>query len=296
MRMFFCLLAIPCVAQPKWVSIATPSSSYQYFRYWGEGSAPHQLENEKFEPANPHPPYTYRFFNPPAAQRKVCALKDRPSVYWYSPDGAHLDGTFTTPNPTEFSVSARQTGIRGFAVKARFSGDAKKTGAIEVAYFTDRACSDAGVEYGFSRDLATDSILLYWSTFANCGNDATGLCRKTNDPASGARFSNIQEENGGTSSEHGFRLYGLTLNAEYTYKIFVDRRAFRIEVSRSGKTARCSDTPNAPLVECSFTKTPGAWFPIRNLSAGYIVAGTQTVGDPGIGNATFAVSDILVAK
>jgi hypothetical protein len=297
MKMFVWLLAIPCIAQPKWASIATPSSPHQYFRYWGDGSTAHKLEKAKFEAANPHPPYTYRFFNPPAAPRSVCTLKDRRGVYWYSPEGAHLAGTLVTPNPSEFSVSALQTGIQGFGVTAQFAGDAKETGAIEVAYFTDRVCSDAGVEYGFSRDLATDSILVYWSTFANCGNDATGICRKTDDPASGSDYKNIQQENGGTSSEHGFRIYGLTPSAEYTYKTFVDNRALRVEVSRHGHIAQCSETPTAPLIDCAFTKTPGSWFPIGRLTSGHIVTGTQTVGNPGIAKESgFKVSDTLVAR
>ncbi len=296
------LLAIPCVAQPSWVSIATPSGAYQYFRYWGKDGAAHERKAETFDAANPHPrmpagPYVYHFFDPPAGKRTVCALEDRPGVYWYSPEGVHIGGTFVTANPSEFNVSALQTGIRGFAVTAAFAGAAARPGAIEVAYFTDRACSDGGVEYGFSRDLATSGILVYWATFANCGNDVAGLCRKTNHPAPGRRFSNIQQENAGADADHGFRIYGLDAASPYTYKMFVDRGSFRVGVFRDGKLTQCSETANTPLAPCSFTKTPGEWFPIGRLTAGYIVAGTQTVGDPGIAkDSGFAVSDILVAK
>lgn len=290
MKLFW-LLPITCIGQPSWISIATPSDAYQYFRYGSTG------QQERLEANQTRPPYTYRFFEPPAAKRTVCPLEDRPGVYWYSPGGVHLAGTFATPNPSEFNVSALQSGIRGFGVTASFAGVATRTGAIEVVYFTDRACSDGGVEYGFSRDLATDSILVYWATYANCGNDAAGLCRKKNAPAPGENFSNIQQENGSADAQHGFRLYGLDASSPYTYRMFVDHDAFRVDVLRDGKLTQCSATPNASLVACSFTKAPGAWFPIDHLAAGYIVAGTQTAGDPGVKkDAGFAVSDILVKK
>src|SRR6185437_3835506 len=125
-----------------------------------------------------------------ASTRSVCRLQDRPGVYWYAPGGRHLDGTYATSNPTEFSVSALQAGMRGFGVTAAFSGSAEHPGAVEVVYFTDRACSDGGTEYGFSRDLATNSILVSCSTFANCANGAASLCRKTDDPSLGQSFSN----------------------------------------------------------------------------------------------------------
>ena len=301
MKTLLCLLAIPCGAQPSWTSIATPSTPYQYFRYWGEGADAQALEHANFDPANPHPagsrhPYSYRFFSGPTPKRSVCALEDRPDLYWYSRQRAHLAGTFVTPNPSDFSVSGLQPKLRGFAVTAQFAGDAKKVGAIEVAYFTDRLCSDGGLEYGFTRDLATDSILVYWSIFANCGNDADGLCRKTNDPSAGPGYKNLQQENGGILSEHGFRIYGLSVSDEYTYKIFAGSGTFHIEVSQNGRIVRCSETPNAPLGPCTFTKTPQPWFPIDRVNAGYIVVGTQTVGDPAIGKAGFTVSDILVAR
>ena len=297
MKRLVWLLSIPTFAQPSWTSIATPFDAYQYFHYWSEGSTAHAVEREKFEPRNPHPPYAYAFSAGPRAQRTVCALEDRPGLYWYSPQGQHIAGTFATSNPTEFSVSTLQTGIHGFGVTAQFSGEAAKVGAIEVAYFTDRVCSDAGVEYGFSRDLATDSILVYWSTFANCGNDAAGLCRKTNNPAPGNGFNNVEQEDGGGSAEHGFRIYGLHTSDRYTFQAFVDRGALRVDVLRDGKITRCSEAPNAPLIECSFRKTPGAWFPLVGLTSGYIVTGTQTVGDPDIAKgSSFIVSDILVAK
>ena len=294
MRFLF-LLAIPCLAQPKWVSIATPSDAYQYFRYGGAK----QVELDRFTTKTPHPSpsFTYQFVNANPVQRGVCALADRPGVYWYSPDGKHLNGTLATSNPTEFNVSALQTGLDGFGVTASFAGSAARLGAIEVAYFTDRACSDAGLEYGFSRDLATNNILVYWSSFANCGNDAGSLCRKSDNPSLGDHFSNVQQENGGVASEHGFRIYGLDPAAAYTYKISVEHRAFRIEVWRGAQLGTCSDNEKGPRRPCSFLKTVQPWFPIDRLTAGYVVAGTQTVGDPGIAKGSaLAVSDILVLK
>jgi hypothetical protein len=219
-------------------------------------------------------------------------------VFWFTPDGKSLNRTFVTPNPSDFHVSPLQKDMKGFAAMANFGGSAAGNGsAIEVVYFTDRVCSDAGVEYGFSRDLATSSILVYWSTYANCGNDDASLCRKTNDPALGKNFENVQQENGGVNSDHGFRIYGLDVNARYTYRISVVHDALLIEVAQGGELARCSDKESGVPRACSFLKRVQPWFPIDRVASGYIVAGTQTAGEPVVAQgSTFEVSDILVAK
>lgn len=288
---FLVLLALPCFGQTKWVSIA--NQPYQFFRY-GAGKS---VEMSHFDAQNPHPPRQYDFETAPAPARKVCALEDRPGVYWFTPDGRKLAGTFATSNPTEFNVSALQRDIRGFAVKAAFQGSAQRVGAVEVVYFTDRVCSDGGTEFGFTRDLATNDILVYWSTFANCGNDAASVCRKTDSATPGKNFSNVQQENGGTHPAHGYRIYGLDVNAEYTYRMFVEHRKLRVEVWNGSQPAGCSRTPGGRAAACAFTDAVEPWFPIDRINAGYIVAGTQTAGDPGkLDSITFAVSDILVAQ
>jgi hypothetical protein len=284
------LLAMPCLAQPVWTSIAT--QPFQYFRYGGGTAVEHAT--------NPHPPLTYHFMAAPAPTRTVCAIENRTGVYWFTPAGVSLNHTFATSNPTEFNVSGRQEVMRGFAVEAAFRGPSSGGGsAVEVVYFTNRACSDGGVEYGFSRDLAADSVLVYWSTFANCGIDAASLCRKTNDPSLGEKFSNVQQEDGGANTQHGFRIYGLSLDNLCTYRIFVEEETFRVEVLRGGKLASCSETAQGARHPCTFRKRVEPWFPIRQLNnaSGYIVAGTQTVGQPVIDkSAGFIVSDILVRK
>jgi len=123
------------------------------------------------------------------------------------------------------------------------------------------------------------------------------LCRKTNDPALGEHFSNVQQENGGIDSDHGFAIYGLDLTASHTYRMFVERDAFRVEVLHDGKLARCSDSESGERRPCSFLKQVQPWFPIDRIERGYVVAGTQTVGEPGIAaGSELHVSDILVAK
>lgn len=286
--MIFLFLAIT-----QWVPVAP--DAWQYFRYWGENGKPKAIERAQFSARNPHP-RTYHFFGPPAPARTVCAVENRQGVYWFTPDGRSLDHTFPAPNPGEFNVSARQTGIRGFAATAAFAGSAARLGAVETVYFADRACSDGSVEYGFARDLATDSVLVYWSTFANCANDAASLCRKTDDPSLGRNFSNVQQENGGATVRHGFRIYGLDVKEQFTYKMFVDKNAFRVEVSRGGKPAQCAEQEGAALKECRFEERVQPWFPIDKIGAGYIIAGTQTAGDAGVQAGGFVVSAILVAK
>ena len=235
-------------------------------------------------------------------RRTVCPLEDRPGVYWYTPGGKHLDHTYVTPSPSDFHISALHPGIQGFAATASFAGSAAGNGsAIEVVYFTDRVCSDAGIEFGFSRDLATTSILVYWSTYANCGNDANSLCRKTNDPSLGDGFSNVQQENGGIASDHGFRIYGLDVNATYTFRISIqsglEAGVFHVEVLKGENPAQCSESEGGARRACSFRKAVPGWFRLDRATGGYIVAGTQTAGDPAVKNGSrFAVSDILIAK
>ncbi len=240
-------VVLPCfAAEPKWSSIA--DQAFQYFRFWNDGG-PKAMERANYDRENPHPPWKYAFFTGPVAQRTTCQLADRPAdsgiggdgpVYWYAPDGTHLDHAFATPAPSEYNVSSLQTDMKGFAVTATFGGTAKGDGtAIEVAYYTNRACSDAGVEYGFGKDLATNGVLVYWSTFANCGTDAASVCRKTDSAAPGDGFSNVQQEDA-KMNEHGFRIYGLDANAEYTFRMFVAEHAFHVEVLKGGHVAQCS--------------------------------------------------------
>ncbi len=272
----------------QWAPVA---GEWRYFKYWGEDGKARAVEH-----SNEHP-RVYRFWGPPAPARTVCAIENRPGVYWFTPDGRSLKGTFPTPNPGEFNVSARVTGMRGFEATAAFGGSAKRVGAVETLYFADRACSDGSVEYGFTRDLATPSVLAYWSTFANCSNDGASLCRKTDDPALGRDFSNVQQENGGTKVEHGFRIYGLDWNRRYTYRMFVQGGGFRVEVSRGGKVARCAEREGAKLGACAFEKPVGAWFPLDRIGSGYVIAGTQTAGEPGVAQGSaFSVSAISVAR
>lgn len=279
------------LALAQWVPVPP---GFQYFKYWGENGSPKSIERAGFD--NPRAT-TYHFLNPPALARTVCAVENRPGVFWFTPGGASLNHTFPTPNPSEFNVSALQSGIHGFAVTAAFAGAAKKMGAVEAAYFADRACSDASIEYGFTRDLATDSVLVYWSTFANCANDASSLCRKTDDPALGANYTNVQQENSAATVDHGFRIYGLDFAQPYTYRMVLNNGAFHIEISRSGRLANCADAPHAALKACAFEKPVPPWFPIAGISRGYIIAGTQSTGDSGISpGSEFRVSAIVVAK
>jgi hypothetical protein len=61
--------------------------------------------------------------------------------------------------------------------------------------------------------------------------------------------------------------------------------------------AACSRTPDAPRRACDLTQPVEPWFPIDHLQKGFIVAGTQTAGDPGVKDGSeFAVSDILAFK
>jgi hypothetical protein len=298
------LLAVPCsAAEPKWHSIA--DQAFQYFRFWNDGG-PRAMEQANYDRGNPHPPWKYSFYSGPVAQRTTCQLLDRAEdsgiggdgpVYWYTPEGVHLDHAFATPAASEYNVSSLQTDMKGFAVTASFSGAAKGNGtAMEIAYYTNRACSDAGVEYGFGKDLATNSVLVYWSTFANCGTDVVSVCRRSDAPGLGDGFSNVQQEDA-KMSDHGFRIYGLDPNGEYTYRMSVAEQAFHVEVLQRGHLAQCSEFDGRKPGPCTFSKGTGSWYPIDRLGNGYIVIGTQSVGNPVLSeDAGLRVNDVSIAK
>jgi hypothetical protein len=279
-------------AQPNWTSIATPSDGWQFFRY--DSLATYELSG--FDAKNPHPPRDYDFATGPVKQRTTCPLEDRADVHWYTPDGKKLAGTFTTPNPTVFNVSALQKGMHGFGATGDFvSHGARHPGAMAIVYFTDRPCSDGGTEYGFSHDESEDNVLVYWSTYANCGNDGLSLCRKSDDPSLGGNFSNVQQENSGTKVNHGFRIYGLQ-PGELTYKMFVDNHKFRVQVWRGSQLATCSKN-GGKQGPCDLSEAVESWFPIDRVHDGFIVAGTQTAGNAQLpADYEFRVSDILILK
>lgn len=304
MTRWLVLLALPCMAaEPKWVSIK--DDAFQYFRFWNDGG-PRAIEGANYDRGNPHPPWKYSFYSGPVPQRTTCQLVDRPAdsgvggdgpVYWYTPQGAHLDHAFATPAASEYNVSSLQTDMKGFAATASFLGTAKGDGtAMEIAYYTNRACSDAGVEYGFGKDLATNSVLVYWSTFANCGTDAVSVCRKADNPSLGGGFSNVQQEDAKVT-DHGFRIYGLDRNSEYTYRMYVEEHSFRVQVLKGDHLAQCSESDGGKTAACTFTRSTGSWYPIDRLTNGYIVIGTQSVGTPVLSeDAGLRVHDILIAK
>jgi len=299
--LFALLVGFPCAAE-SWISIATPSAPYQYFLYSNSGA----IEKDKFDAQNPHPQksFTYKFPPGPSAARTTCRLEDRPAdhVFWYAPPVAnssatHLDGMFATPLASEFNVSELQKNIRGFEALAIFGGSSKSPGgALESIYFTDRACSDGGVEYGLARDLATDNLLVYWSTYSNCGNDAGSACRKTNDPTLGDNFSNVQQES--DRAPHGFRIYDLDLNRQYLFRMTIENDGFQVDIFSDGdKLALCRESGGQPLMPCSFHKPAPSWFPVHKVSSGYIVAGALDVAGSDISrDAGLQIADILVNK
>ncbi len=297
-------MALPCPAQPVWTSIAQEPS--QYFRFWFE-ETPRSIENTSYSPSNIR--QFYRFAAGPVSARATCMRLDRASdsglggdgpVYWYTPEGVHLDHQFPKPYPSEFTVSAAQPAIRGFAITASIMGTADAGGnASAYAYFTNRACSDGGVEYGLFRDLASESVAIYWTSYANCGNDGWSICRKRNDASLGETFSNVQQENAG-QTQHGFRIYGLDPNARYTFRIYASDHALHIEVLSGDRPAECTDHAGGAKRTCTFTRDTGAWFPIAALARGapgYIVIGTQTLDNPKLTeDAGLRVTGVAVAK
>jgi len=77
----------------------------------------------------------------------------------------------------------------------------------------------------------------------------------------------------------------------------LDMYAFHVEVLQRGRLAQCSEFDGGKLGACLFSKSTGAWYPIDRLNNGYIVIGTQSVGNPVLSeDAGLRVNDILIAK
>ena len=83
---FLLVTAVACAAldaqsknaQPNWMPA---SGAYEHFRY-GDGQAIEQIQPQPAEL-----PLRFQFPAAPAPTRKVCAIENRPGVFWFTPDG-----------------------------------------------------------------------------------------------------------------------------------------------------------------------------------------------------------------
>jgi len=117
--------------------------------------------------------------------RTVCPLRDRSSkpVYYFggSPIKDEGDGSVPTNITTLFleaSTSINLTGTKGIAFVGEFQGgssaDVSSGYVDEAVFYTERACTDFDLEYGFARVItpSSDDTIFYYSDYTNCSVSA----------------------------------------------------------------------------------------------------------------------------
>jgi hypothetical protein len=177
----------------------------------------------------------------------------------------------------------------GFLFHGEFAGetnppsseiqDEQKHYFVEVAYFTDRECSDAGTEYGWYRTVASsesgdapsNSLTFYYGIFNNCNVDYA--CWDV--------FGHQVQTQSATAT-----ITNLAPNSEgaYEYKFQVIRGGSNFNLSvldpSSGGPVTCQwsiSTGGESSGACHFSVPIASWYPSADqINRGYIVVGTQS--------------------
>ena len=218
--------------------------------------------------------------------------------YPYAPPGEYLSSeSFGNYNGNP-SIGFNFTGEFGGTTTSTTptpSGNAT-TFFVETVYFTDRECSDGGTEYGWYRfpavastfnsalhDEPADVATFYYSNATNCNIDF--MCWDTNglqvfQNTVTAKVTNIPL----TSNQN--RIYKFSANKVVNPSGFTAGTYFRIQIkdpSTSGVLSGCSVAMAGPGIStstasgsCDFYVPVASWYPISTISAGNIVAATQS--------------------
>jgi hypothetical protein len=201
------------VNAPTWSGVMLSGQEVQYFLYYN-GSATETATSTGFggsatatQLANTsRPPAYYTVRGGTGAGRSTCGLTDQPSkpIYWYS-DGTssatHIGSQTPLVYPSapsdEFNATRLESGLKGVEFLGSFlgSGSVSGTGSyiVEAVFYSDRACTDGGFEYGFFRRVLPspeDKIFFYYSDFTNCDG---GICRATNSSTGTVENPNVRE-------------------------------------------------------------------------------------------------------
>lgn len=254
-------------------------------------------------------PHMFYFANsntqpPVGTRRSRCALTHvsggpygHADFDWFNyPDYSPADGTFPYASPGEYLASEnfQPNGLGspvGFDFEGEFGGSVTtptpaSSGSyyLEAAYFTDRACSDAGTEYGwyrfpsnyYSGDQAINSVTFYYSDFTNCNIDF--MCwdingQQVGQPTGTATLTNIPVNSQG-SYEYHFRAirsggYFIITLFDPVYNSIPNGCSAAIDVPTVGSYTVSGD--------CQFWVPIASWYPAEAVTqSGYLVAASQS--------------------
>ncbi len=177
----------------------------------------------------------------------------------------------------------------GFVFNGEFAGQAKPMSSptsgdnthffIEAVYFTDRECSDAGTEYGwyrmvansYSGDMPPNSLVFYYTKFANCNLDYG--CWDINghqvqSPVATATITSVAPNAAGTY--------------QYKYQAIRSGSDFNVSLLDPGTDAPVTcqwslSSGGGSSGTCQFSVPIESWYPAAaQISSGYIVVTTQS--------------------
>jgi hypothetical protein len=290
------------VNAPVWSGVMLSGQEVQYFQYYN-GSATEIATSTGFggsatatQLANTtRPPAYYTVLGGTGAGRSTCALTDQASkpIYWYS-DGTSSATHIGSQNPPvypsapsdEFSATRLESGLKGVEFLGSFlgSGSVSGTGSyiVETVFYSDRACTDGGFEYGFFRRILAsgeDKIFFYYSDFTNCDG---GICRATNSPTGSIQNPNVREHsitdlalNSHSENKYYFHAYPVA-NGGGGY----DMR-FEVLDPYTFNYAQCKVDGASTAGDCfkQYTSSDGTIaFSNYNNVSGYVFTAVQSVG------------------
>jgi hypothetical protein len=177
----------------------------------------------------------------------------------------------------------------GFAFNGEFAGetnppsstiqDQQKHYFVEVVYFTDRECSDAGTEYGWYRtvassesgDMPPNSLIFYYGIFNNCNIDYgcwDVLGHQVQPKGANATIINLAPNADGVY--------------QYKYQVIRSGSVFNVSIldpsSDTPVTCQWSiSTGGGSSGTCQFPVPIESWYPSADqINSGYIVVATQS--------------------
>lgn len=192
---------------PYWQPINQPGMPLDYFRYWGVNAARTEQEarspdfnneilgstTDKFHPGyGQEVNFSWQPSTPIAAETKfsgnVTVNQPENHIYWFDLTTKQNlgrdpvnDPHYRYVLPSEFTISQKDYGVKGFNVQGAVTGNApgspEGSYAIAFMYMTDRRASDGNNEYGFWQELASTNkdaqpkdqpLYFYYSTRTNC--------------------------------------------------------------------------------------------------------------------------------
>jgi hypothetical protein len=305
MKIFFIALATATLSAQMPVSVLVPHTSLH----------DHYLFNRSYTyDGQDYTGLPWRFYYanvgsnpPPATLRTRCGLQPvngapygHANFGWFrfpapGSDGAWppADGTEPLAATGEYLETARfgpieNTNPVGFVFNGEFAGQTKPVSSltpgpphyfVEVVYFTDRECSDAGVEYGWYRmvsnsnsgDAPANSFTFYYSNFTNCNLDYACWDINGHQVHSSVATATI------TSAAPN-------LAGTYQYKFQVVRSGsdFNLSLLDPGTDAPVTcqwsiSTGGGSNGTCAFPVPIQSWYPAAGeIDSGFIVVATQS--------------------